>query len=146
MSDLKQVREESLTSRQQSFLTTLKKHDQRVVVLRDNGRLIFKGPVIGEGPMPSDEPEPKPGSWTHRVSGLQFRGRDWAGVKRRLSNHYAQLTEEDLAYVPGEEDALLNRMARRTMESPENLNRFLREQCGCLDDSVNSGRDGDSQA
>jgi hypothetical protein len=62
---------------------------------------------------------------------LQFGRKDWPGVKRRLSNRYAQLTDEDLAYVPGQEDALFKRMTSRTMESRENLERFLREECGC---------------
>jgi hypothetical protein len=62
---------------------------------------------------------------------LSFGGRDWSGVKRRLGNRYAQLTDEDLAYVPGEEDALFQRITARTMEPRPNLERFLREECGC---------------
>jgi hypothetical protein len=62
---------------------------------------------------------------------LRFRGRDWAGVKWRLAQRYAQLTEEDLAYVPGEEEALLKRVTDRTMESRENLECVLRVECGC---------------
>jgi hypothetical protein len=64
-------------------------------------------------------------------NGVQFGGRDWAGVKRRLANHYAQLTDQDLFYVPGQEEALFRRMTLRTMETRENLERFLREECGC---------------
>jgi hypothetical protein len=63
--------------------------------------------------------------------GIQFGGKDWAGVKRRLSNRYAQLTDTDLFYVPGEENALFQRMTTRTMETRENIERFLREDCGC---------------
>jgi hypothetical protein len=67
------------------------------------------------------------------TAGRRFRGRPWAAVKRRLSNHYAQLTEADLAYQPGQEAALLQRVVARTKESPENLNRFLQEECGCVE-------------
>ncbi len=63
---------------------------------------------------------------------LRFRGRDWAGVKWRLSHHYAQLTEEDLDYISGEEVALVARILGRTMETPENLERFLRDECKCV--------------
>jgi hypothetical protein len=62
---------------------------------------------------------------------LRFRGRDWDGVKWRLSNRYAQLTDEDLAYVPGEEEALLGRVTARTMETRDRLESFLRDECGC---------------
>jgi hypothetical protein len=131
MTDLRQVRDESLTSRQQAFLHTMRKHDHHAVVLRDNGRLIFKGPVIGTGPMPGDEPDREATPARPPSAAVQFRGQDWTAVKRRLSNHYAQLTEEDLTYIPGEEDALIGRIERRTMENREDLERVLREECGC---------------
>jgi hypothetical protein len=68
MNDLRQVRADSLTSRQQAFLNTMRKHDHHVVVLRENGKLIFKGPVIGSGPMPG-ETEGRPGLWPQGVEG-----------------------------------------------------------------------------
>lgn len=66
------------------------------------------------------------------VETLRFGGKAWIGLKRRLANRYAQLTDDDLAYMPGEEDALFKRMERRTFESRPNLERFLREECGCI--------------
>ena len=62
---------------------------------------------------------------------VRFYGQDWMQLKALLDNRYAQLTEEDLDYVPGQEDALFDRMVSRTMESRENIERFLREECGC---------------
>jgi hypothetical protein len=62
---------------------------------------------------------------------VSFGGREWTGLKRRLVNRYAQLTEADLAYVPGEEEALFARLAARTMETRGNIERFLRDECGC---------------
>jgi hypothetical protein len=63
--------------------------------------------------------------------GLKFGGKDWNGLKRRLANRYAQLTDQDLYYIPGEEAALFKRMTTRTMETRENIERFLRDECGC---------------
>jgi hypothetical protein len=62
---------------------------------------------------------------------LKFRGLDWRTVRWRLEKHYAQLTDEDLAYVPEGEDALIDRVAARTMDSRRNIERFLSEECGC---------------
>jgi hypothetical protein len=56
--DIRQVPEDNLPPRQRTFLDKLRQHDKKVVVLRDGGALLFRGPVIGEGPMPPDHDDP----------------------------------------------------------------------------------------
>jgi len=125
--DIRQVHEENLPQRQRAFLAKLRQHDQKVVVLREYGKLVFHGPVIGDGPMPQDDGGPVEDD----TADVRMGGKRWSEIKRRLSNRYAQLTEGDLVYVAGEEGALPGRIERRTMETRVNLDRFLRDECGC---------------
>jgi hypothetical protein len=130
ITDTRQVHETHLPPRQRKFLEKLRQHDQKVVVLRDGDgtKLRFLGPVIGEGPMPQEGPD---GDTPGHDGALRFGGKDWSGIKRRLGNRYAQLTDGDLAYVPGEEEELMGRILTRTQETRTNLEKFLREECGC---------------
>jgi hypothetical protein len=50
------VPDDELPERQRSFLQKLRSHDKRVKIVRDGDKLIFHGPVIGEGPMPAEGP------------------------------------------------------------------------------------------
>jgi hypothetical protein len=51
-----EMRDEELPERQRIFLDRLRQHDKRVKIFRTAGKNVFHGPVIGDGPMPTDEP------------------------------------------------------------------------------------------
>jgi methionyl-tRNA formyltransferase len=51
--DERRVDERNLTERQQSFLKKIRQHDGHVHVSRTAGKLLFHGPMVGVGPMPS---------------------------------------------------------------------------------------------
>ncbi len=51
---------------------------------------------------------------------LQFSG-TWNGVKGRLKQKYAQLTDDDLLFAEGKDDELLGRLQKRTSELEEAL-------------------------
>lgn len=51
-SDENHVNELTLTARQLSFLQKLRLLDKQVFVSRAVGKLLFRGPVIGQGSMP----------------------------------------------------------------------------------------------
>jgi len=61
---------------------------------------------------------------------LSLKG-NWNITKGKLKQKYAQLTDDDLNYVEGKEDELLGRLQKRTGESRENLERYLKDECGC---------------
>jgi hypothetical protein len=50
------VSDDTLPERQRAFLMKLRGHDKRVQIFRAGERLMFHGPIIGDGPMPIDEP------------------------------------------------------------------------------------------
>lgn len=52
---------------------------------------------------------------------------NWNIVKGRLKQKYAQLTDDDLTYIEGQEDELIGRIQKRTGEAREKIERFLRE-------------------
>lgn len=56
---------------------------------------------------------------------------NWNIAKGKLKQKYAQLTDDDLNYVEGQEDELLGRLQKRTGESRETLERFLKDDCKC---------------
>lgn len=56
---------------------------------------------------------------------------NWNIAKGKLKQKYAQLTDDDLNYVEGKEDELLGRLQKRTGESRETLERFLKDDCKC---------------
>jgi hypothetical protein len=58
------VPDEELPERHRIFLQRLREHDHRVKVFRSGDKAVFHGPIIGDGPMPSDNPgvdEPEEG-------------------------------------------------------------------------------------
>lgn len=50
---------------------------------------------------------------------LKISTEDWDTLKIKLGRKYNRLTEEDLQYVPGQEDALLDRLALRLRRNKE---------------------------
>jgi uncharacterized protein YjbJ (UPF0337 family) len=52
---------------------------------------------------------------------------NWNEVKGKLKQKYAQLTDDDLAFVEGKEDELLGRMQQRLGKSKEELRRDIEE-------------------
>ncbi len=63
---------------------------------------------------------------------LMIKG-DWNIAKGKLKQKYAQLTDDDLKYVSGREDEILGRLQKKTGARREELEKFLREDCHCLD-------------
>ncbi|HLR26715.1 MAG TPA: hypothetical protein VK112_12685 [Fodinibius sp.] len=52
---------------------------------------------------------------------------NWTEKKVLLKNKYPDLTEEDLSYTPGEEDQLIEAIARRLDISPEETRHIVRQ-------------------
>jgi len=50
--DENHVNELTLTDRQLAFLKKIRLLDKQVFVSRTVGKLLFNGPIIGQGPMP----------------------------------------------------------------------------------------------
>jgi len=66
---------------------------------------------------------------------LEIKG-DWNITKGKLKQKWAQLTEDDLTYVEGQEDELLGRIQKRTGETREAVEKALKElrsdsDCNC---------------
>ncbi|MBL9139679.1 MAG: CsbD family protein [Verrucomicrobiales bacterium] len=61
---------------------------------------------------------------------LTIKG-DWNIAKGKLKQKWAQLTDDDLQYVQGKEDELLGRIQKRTGETRENVEKYVRDTCGC---------------
>ena len=61
---------------------------------------------------------------------LTLKG-NWNITKGKLKQKYAQLTDDDLNYVEGKEDELIGRLQKRTGESRETLERYLKENGDC---------------
>jgi uncharacterized protein YjbJ (UPF0337 family) len=57
---------------------------------------------------------------------------DWLIAKGKLKQKYADLTDADLCYVEGREDALIGRLLRVTGAPREELERFLDDECSGL--------------
>lgn len=55
---------------------------------------------------------------------LQLKG-NWNQVKGNLKKKYADLTDDDLTYVEGEEDVLLGKLQEKTGKSKEDLAREI---------------------
>lgn len=60
---------------------------------------------------------------------LTLKG-NWNVAKGKLKQKYANLTDDDLAYIEGQEDELVGRIQKRTGETREQIERVLKE-CGC---------------
>lgn len=55
----------------------------------------------------------------------------WNITKGKLKQKYAQLTDDDLTYIEGQEDELIGRIQKRTNQPADQIERFLRDECGC---------------
>lgn len=53
---------------------------------------------------------------------------NWNIIQGKLKQKYAQLTDDDLAYVEGAEEELIGRIQKRTGESRENVERFFQDK------------------
>ena len=60
---------------------------------------------------------------------LEIKG-DWNITKGKLKQKWANLTDNDLRYLEGQEDELIGRIQKRTGETREAVERAL-EECGC---------------
>jgi len=57
-------------------------------------------------------------------SNLNLRS-PWPEVKERLKENDLRLSDEDLEYEPGNEQELLERLARKTNKSPDELREYI---------------------
>jgi uncharacterized protein YjbJ (UPF0337 family) len=57
---------------------------------------------------------------------------DWQIAKGKLKQRYVGLTDDDLCYVEGREDALIGRLLRVTGAPRDELERFLDDECSGL--------------
>ena len=55
---------------------------------------------------------------------LELKG-NWNEVKGKLKQKYADLTDDDLTYMEGQEDELLGRLQRRLGRSRDEIRREL---------------------
>lgn len=55
----------------------------------------------------------------------------WGMIKNTLKQKYGSLTDNDLAYILGEEEQIIRHIAEKTGASREELLRILRTECGC---------------
>ncbi len=52
-------------------------------------------------------------------------GNDWEEVKAKIKERNVELTDEDLDYQPGQEDALLEHLAKKMKRSKEDVKGFI---------------------
>ncbi len=57
---------------------------------------------------------------------LTIKG-NWNSIRGALKQRWAQLTEDDLLFEEGKEEELVGRIQRRTGESREKIQEFLRK-------------------
>jgi len=57
---------------------------------------------------------------------LQIKG-NWNIIKGKLTQKWADLTDDDLQYVEGQQEELIGRIQRRTGESREAVEEAIRE-------------------
>lgn len=55
---------------------------------------------------------------------------DWNITKGKLKQKYAKLTDDDLTYEEGREDELFGRIQKRTGVARDEVERYLRDECG----------------
>jgi uncharacterized protein YjbJ (UPF0337 family) len=62
---------------------------------------------------------------------LEIKG-DWNITKGKLKQKWANLTDDDLRYVEGQEDELLGRIQKRTGQTREAVEKAMKDfDCGC---------------
>lgn len=60
------------------------------------------------------------------MNSLQIKG-DWNIIKGKLTQKWANLTEDDLQYAKGKEKELVGRIQKRTGETREAVEKALKE-------------------
>jgi hypothetical protein len=60
----------------------------------------------------------------------------WSDVKEKIKEHNVNLTDDDLAYQPGRENELLERLARKLKRPKEEIQKWIESV------SSNSGKAG----
>jgi uncharacterized protein YjbJ (UPF0337 family) len=53
----------------------------------------------------------------------------WSISKEKLKQKYPSLTDNDLAYILGKEDEMIDQIQRKTGESRDEIEKYLREGC-----------------
>ena len=54
---------------------------------------------------------------------------NWRVSKEKLKQKYPNLTDNDLAYILGKEDEMIDQIQRKTGESRDEIEKYLREEC-----------------
>jgi len=54
---------------------------------------------------------------------------NWSVSKEKLKQKYPGLTDNDLAYILGKEDEMIDQIQRKTGESRDEIEKYLREEC-----------------
>jgi uncharacterized protein YjbJ (UPF0337 family) len=57
---------------------------------------------------------------------LEIKG-DWNILKGKLQQKWAQLTDDDLQYIEGEQDVLMGRIQKRTGQTREAVEKAINE-------------------
>ena len=61
---------------------------------------------------------------------LQLKG-NWAIIKGKLKQKFAELTDDDLQYVEGKEEELIGRIIKRSGRTREEVEEAVAECDGC---------------
>ncbi len=56
---------------------------------------------------------------------------DWNIAKGKVKQRWAKLTDNDLEYVERKEYELIGRIQKRTGEAREEVEKHVKESCGC---------------
>jgi uncharacterized protein YjbJ (UPF0337 family) len=54
---------------------------------------------------------------------------NWSVSKEKLKQKYPSLTDNDLAYILGKEDEMIDQIQRKTGEGRDEIEKYLREEC-----------------
>lgn len=77
---------------------------------------------------PRDPHQVKNNNPPHTMTKIEIKG-NWNIVKGTLKKKWAQLTDDDLQYLEGQEDQLLGRIQKRTGETREAVERAINDSC-----------------
>lgn len=56
---------------------------------------------------------------------------NWNVLKGKLKQRYASLTDNDLAYVEGQEEELLGRLQKLIGRDRNEIEKFIKNNCNC---------------
>jgi uncharacterized protein YjbJ (UPF0337 family) len=56
---------------------------------------------------------------------------NWNVLKGKLKQRYASLTDNDLAYVEGQEEELLGRLQKLIGRDRKEIEKFIKNNCDC---------------